>query len=412
MAVRSYFQLSPVLRGVLAALIIANVASEMTYTILPIHLLHLGATTAQVGLVFTGGMVFISLLQFFGGWISDRIGRLRAIAIGSIIATLGYIGFYLSPSWIWILPSICLEFVSIALVGPSFSALIADMSAPESRGRTFALMRGTLLTVTVIAPFLGGYLAQTRDFHFVLGLSVVMYFSASLLRIWLVWRFPAPAKTPAEAHALPSLSATFRGIVALAFGGGLLTWIMITDGGRDLAFNLSSDLLPVYLTTALSMTVVQVGLFRSIRGWASVAGTFGSGWLIDRLGERKVIVMGFLLEAVGLLLLVQAHTLQTLIPAAVLFGTGMGMLFPAFDSLIAWAIPPAMRGSAYGLFDSNRNLLAMPGPLVGGELMQHFFPSLPFLITAALNTICAILAWFKLHLGATPDPEKASEAGA
>jgi len=382
----------------LVALIIANTASEMVYTLLPVYLLDLGATPAQIGMVFTGGMLFVAVLQFFGGYISDRIGRLRAIAVGSLIATAGYLGFWIAPSWIWILPAICLEFVSVALVGPSFSALIADQSSPEQRGRTFGTMRSFLMTVTIIAPVLGGYLAASRSFSFVLGVSFFMYLSASLLRIWLAWRYPPPPKPVAQEPVLPSLFHNLKSLLSLAVGGGILTWIVLTDGGRDLAFNISSDLLPVYLTTVLTMGVVQIGLFRTLRGWATVMSSLAAGWLSDRFGERQIIVAGFLLEALGLLLMLQAHTMLELVPAALFFGIGLGMLFPAFDSLISKVIPENMRGSAFGLLDSSRNMLAIPGPMIGGELMQNVSPSLPFILTAAINLLCAAGAWFKLHL--------------
>lgn len=381
----------------------------MLYTILPLHLLNLGATAAQVGLVFTVGMVFVSILQFFGGWISDHIGRLRTIAIGSGIATLGYLGFWLAPTWIWILPAICFEFVSIAMVGPSFSALIADQSTNETRGKTFGIMRGVLMLVTILGPLLGGLIAQEQNFQVVLATGFVLYLSASVLRVWLVWKYPAPPRLLGNQAALPSLKSTLKSILGLVFGGGILTWILITDGGRDLAFNLSSDLLPVFLSTALGLNALQVGLFRALRGWATVLSTLAAGWLSDQLSERRVIIAGFVLEAAGLIAMILARDMTSLIPAALLFGAGLGMLFPAFDSLISKAIPENMRGTAYGLFDSNRSLLAIPGPAIGGQLMEHGNPALPFLITAGMNLAWAWIAWFKLKI--TPDSPSASQSG-
>lgn len=401
--------LNPILRWVLMALIIANVASEMVYTLLPVYLLQLGATPAQIGLVFTGGGLFIALLQFLGGWVSDRLGRLRAIAIGSMIASLGYLGFWLAPSWPWILPALCLEFVSTALVGPSFSALIADQSTPENRGKTFGIMRGFLMLVTVFGPLAGGLLTGSSGFKPMLALAFFLYFSAALLRIWLARRFPptvaetAPAKTS-------SFGANLRIMLSLLAGGGVLTWILITDGGRDVAFNLSADLLPVYLSSIAGLTIAQVGLFRALRGGASVLSTLGAGWLVDRLGESKTIVAGFILQSAGLALIVLTASPAGLIAAGLVFGAGIGMLFPAFDSLISKSVPDKMRGMAYGLFDSSRNLLATPGPLAGGLLWEKFGPRLPFILTALINAACIIPAFFKLQSPSSETAEPIASA--
>jgi MFS family permease len=392
--------LNAVLRWVLVALVIANVASEMVYTLLPIHLSRMGATPTQIGLVFTGGGLFIALLQFFGGWISDRLGRLKAIAIGSVIATLGYLGFWLAPSWPWIFPAICLEFVSAALVGPSFSALIADQSSPENRGKTFGIMRGVLSVVTILGPLIGGVISNFAGFRMMFGLAFILYSGAALLRIWLARRY-RPATPPHLAAggvtATPTFSTTLRTMLTLLASGGVITWILVTDGGRDIAFNLSADLLPVYLVSIVNLTVAQVGVFRSLRGGASILATLGSGWLSDQLGESRMMVLGFLLQAFGLGLIVVSPTPLGLAIAAVSFGSGIGVLFPAFDSLISKAVPENMRGMAYGLFDSSRNLLAMPGPILGGFLWDRVSPHTPFLLTAFLNLICVMPAAGKLR---------------
>jgi MFS family permease len=86
------------------------------------------APVGQVGLVFTVAALVPTALQIFGGWLSDTIGRLRAIALGSSIALFGYLLFYLSPSWEWIMLGLCIEYVSGAMVGPSFAAYIAEQS--------------------------------------------------------------------------------------------------------------------------------------------------------------------------------------------------------------------------------------------------------------------------------------------
>jgi MFS family permease len=390
--------LNTVLRWVLVTLIMANTASEMVYTLLPVYLIQLGATPIDIGFVFTGGGIFIALLQLVGGWISDRLGRLRAIAVGSLIACLGYLGFWLAPSWPWILPALCLEFVSAALVGPSFSALIAEQSNPENRGKTFGIMRGVLMTVTILGPLIGGFLSALAGFKLMFGAAFFLYLTAALLRIWLARRYKPQPNLDSRAQPHGSFLANMRILFGLILGGGIITWILVTDAGRDIAFNLSADLLPVYLTSIIGLTIAQVGLYRALRGGASVFSTLGAGWLTDRVGEGRTIQIGFLLQAAGLGLIVFVKGPVGLIASALLFGAGVGMLFPAFDSLISKSVPEKMRGMAYGLFDSSRNLLAMPGPLIGGVLWERFSPQAPFLLTAILNLLCVIPAALKLRL--------------
>ncbi len=87
------------LRWFLLAMILANIAGAMAYSMLSLYLIDLGASVGQVGLVFTLASIVPMLLQIFGGWISDTIGCLRAIAISSSFAIFGYLLFFISPSW-------------------------------------------------------------------------------------------------------------------------------------------------------------------------------------------------------------------------------------------------------------------------------------------------------------------------
>jgi MFS family permease len=390
--------LNSVLRWVLFAVILANVASEMVYTLLPVYMARLGASLAQIGLIFSAGSLFLVVLQFVGGWISDRIGRLRAIAIGSIIATTGYLGFWLAPSWEWILPALCLELVSAALVGPSFSALVAEQSIPENRGRTFGLMRAAFLTVTIIGPLVGGLLTDQAGFKWMLGSALGLYALAAGIRIWISVRY-AGHSIPSAAAAQPgSFLTNARLMLGLLAGGGILLWIFITDGARDISFNISAEYLPLFLSTVGGLTITQIGFFRSIPGGALVLTTLSSGWISDRLGEQKAILSGFLLEAIGLGLFLISNNLAVFMLAGIVFGAGIGMMFPAFDSLISKSVPERFRGMAYGMFDSSTSGLAMPAPWLGGLLWEKAGPRAPFAATALICLAALIPVWLKIRL--------------
>lgn len=64
------------LRWFLLGMILANIAGQMAYSMLSLYLLDLGASVAQVGLVFTVASLVPTALQILGGWLSDTVGRL------------------------------------------------------------------------------------------------------------------------------------------------------------------------------------------------------------------------------------------------------------------------------------------------------------------------------------------------
>jgi DHA1 family multidrug resistance protein-like MFS transporter len=389
--------LTPTLRWFLLAMILANVASEMFFTLLAVYLSQLGAGVAQIGLIFSIAAIVPLALQIFGGWLSDTIGRLRTIAIGSVAASLGYVLMPLAPSWQWAIPALMLEYVSGSLVGPSFGAFIAEQSAEENRGRVFGITKGIFLSVAVIGPALGGFLAYRYGFRPMLTLSAAMYVVAAGLRIWMATavRFGAGAK--AERPTLRSLRTGLGGMFAMLTAGGLVTWLLVTDGVQDVAYTLSGDLLPLYLAQFGGLDAQQIGGLASVRGVGMIAATLLAGWLSDRYGERRVIAAGFLLQFLAIMVFVQTRVALGFAVAAGILGLGFGTLIPAYDSLISKAIPEKMRGIAFGVFGTSIGLISLPAPWLGAQLWERAGPQTPFVVTAFAALICVLLVWTKLR---------------
>jgi MFS family permease len=78
------------------AMILANIGGNMYGPLLPLYLQKLNASVAQVGLFFTLSRIIPLVLQIVGGYISDSLGRLRAIAIGSVVGIFTYVALMLS----------------------------------------------------------------------------------------------------------------------------------------------------------------------------------------------------------------------------------------------------------------------------------------------------------------------------
>jgi MFS family permease len=121
--------LSPTLLLFMLAMILANLGSEMYGPLLPLYLKEMNASVAQIGLFFTLSQIVPLALQILGGWVSDTLGRLRSIALGSLAGNLVYAGFILAPTWQWVMTGMVFNAMTRSLIGPSFSAFIAEQSS-------------------------------------------------------------------------------------------------------------------------------------------------------------------------------------------------------------------------------------------------------------------------------------------
>jgi DHA1 family tetracycline resistance protein-like MFS transporter len=405
-AVASKPLLSRMMLLFMLAMILANTAANMYMPLLPLYLKDLDASVVQVGLFFTLSQIVPLALQILGGWISDMLGRLRSIAMGSLAGVLSYVGLILAPTWQWVLLGEGFASVTRSLVGPSFNAFIAEESSEETRARVFGITNTMYMVVSVVGPPLGGWLADAYGFKFMLLGAGALYLCATLIRIGMARVAARGKESSPQKLSVSSLKNNLGLMTGMILAGGVVTWILLTDGVRDIAFSTSFTLMPIYLDDIGGLSIKQIGLLESIFGVFMMLVTMPAGWLADKKGERIAIVSGFLLQFAALLTFLRVSGFWGYAAAWALLGLGVGLMAPAYDSLISKAVPEKMRGTAFGLFSTSLGVVSLPAPAIGAQLWERVGPSFPFKITAWLGLLTVLPAWFKFKLPSNQNENK------
>jgi MFS family permease len=391
--------ISPLLWTFLLAMILANIGGQMFFPLLPLYLRELDAGVEEIGLFFTLSMIVPLALQIAGGWISDHIGRLKSIAIGSVGGAVGWVGIILAPTWPWLLASQALGAIAFAFVAPSFDAFIAEQSTETNRAKVFALSQTIYQVVTVIGPLAGGLAVRLLGWRGLIYIAAAFYFSATALRLAMA-KNSAGAAPPSGSLSLKSFASSLKTMVGLALAGGLITWLLISDGVRDIAMGLSGSLLPLFLQEERGIDVAAIGLLNALLGASSMLVMIPAGYVADRFGERFAIAAGYLTAFGAFLLMLLVPSPWAAGVSFIVFGAGMGMLGPAYQSLISKAVPERLRGIAFGFLSTSNGLIALPAPWLGAMLWKGIAPVAPFWVTACALVLIVppVLAKFK------PDP--------
>ncbi len=399
--------LNPTLLWFMLAMVLANIGGNMYRSMLPLYLKDLNASVVQVGLFFTLSQIIPLALQILGGWISDSLGRLRSIAFGSLAGMFSYAGLVLAPTWQWVLLGEGLSAITRSLIGPSFSAFIAEQSAEENRARVFGITGTIFMVVSVVGPPLGGWLAGAYGFKVMLVCAWGFYSGATLIRVAMARLAARGKEASPEKLSLAGLRTNLGTMFGMVFAGGLVTWILLTDGVSDIAFSLSFNLMPIYLDEIGGISVQQIGWLGSIYGMGVMLVNIPAGWLADKRGERLGIALGFLLNSLAIFTFVQVSGFWGYALAWALFGLGGGLMSPAYQSLISKAVPEKLRGTAFGLFNTSLGLVSLPAPAVGAQLWERISPRFPFQITAWAALLSVIPVWLKFKLPPNGEAEAA-----
>ncbi|MFC5803520.1 MFS transporter [Streptomyces formicae] len=112
------------------------------------------------------------------------------------------------------------------------------------------------------------------------------------------------------------------------------------------------------------------------------------GTLGDRIGRRRVLLLGYALFGVASAVAALASEPEVLIAARALLGVGGAMIMPATLSILRAVFPDRReRATAIGIWTAVAAVGAATGPVLGGFLVQHFWWGSVFLVNIPLMVL-------------------------
>lgn len=155
--------------------------------------------------------------------------------------------------------------------------------------------------------------------------------------------------------------------------------------------------LAIYMTR-LGYTTSQAGMAIAAYGIGSLGASLLGGYLADRLGRRKTIVLSMFSVALAMLCLSQARGLPTIVFFSSLAGLTGELYRPASSALLADLVPAGQRVTAFAAYRMALNAGFAFGPATAGLLAKHSFVWL-FVGDAATSILYGLVAWFALPAG-------------
>jgi MFS family permease len=139
---------------------------------------------------------------------------------------------------------------------------------------------------------------------------------------------------------------------------------------NDLASEMVYPLLPAFVTAGLGGGAVTLGALDGLSDAAAAGARLSAGWLSDRRGWRKpLVVLGYALAAIARPLTALASAGWHVVAFRTADRLGKGMRSPPRDAVIADAAQPEIRGRAFGFHRTMDHAGATIGPLVATALL-------------------------------------------
>ena len=155
--------------------------------------------------------------------------------------------------------------------------------------------------------------------------------------------------------------------------------------------------LAIYMT-GLGYKASQAGLAIAAYGIGTLGACLLGGYLADRLGRRKTIVLSMFSVGLAMLCLSQAHSLVSIILWSSAAGLTGELYRPASNALLADLVPAGQRVTAYAAYRMAFNAGWAFGPATAGLLARKSFLWL-FVGDAATSVLYGVVAWLALPAG-------------
>ena len=153
--------------------------------------------------------------------------------------------------------------------------------------------------------------------------------------------------------------------------------------------NIASTAL-VGASRGLHMAGGTLALASSVATLSTAATVISTGLLADRLGRRRVLMVGLLIAALGDLMVALAPTTSTYLLGRAIAGVGLGAVFGAAFAYIRAVAKPGKLPAAVGIFSAVIGLTSLVLTFVGGSLAGIDW-RLAFLVAPAMSLVCFVL---------------------
>jgi MFS family permease len=379
------------LMATLALMTIGSSAMYVVAVVLPAVQAEFGVVRADASLPYTLMMVGFGLGGIAMGKLADRWGVMPVVVIGASGLGAGFVVAGLADS---LLGFALAHGLLLGALGSSatFAPLVADTSM------WFVRRRGIAVAICASGNYLAGAIWPPLVQHFVqevgwrqtyIGLGLFCVLTMPLLALLLRPRPPVVVATPLRA------------------GSGVVAAPLPSTRPFGLSLGHAQALLcvaGVACCVAMAMPQVHIVAYCGDLGYGAARGAemlslmlacgivsrLVSGWICDRIGGLRTLLLGSVLQGLALLLFIPFDGLVSLYVVSALFGLFQGGIVPSYAIIVREHFPPAEAGARVGTV----LMATLFGMALGGWMSGKVFDLTGSYDAAFLNGI----AWNLLNL--------------
>lgn len=359
--------------------LLTDISTEMVYPLIPLFLIsQLGASPAIVGIIEGFAESLASILKVFSGYISDKVGKRKPLAIaGYSFSTIGKMFLYFATSWGWVFLGRTSDRFGKGIRTAPRDALIAEAVDKENIGRAYGLHRaldtlGATIGIALAYYFLTSY---KGDYKAVFMYSLIPAF----LGVFVLF-FAKESKVTNQLSK--KLSFSWRSldrrlqmflIVILIFALGNSSNQFLLLRAKNVGFS-DSDVILLYLVYNIVYMIFS----------------YPMGRLSDKIGRKKLLIIGYFLYGIVYLGFAVFGFKSAMWILFSVYGLYIALTEGVEKALVAEISPPHLKGTVIGLHATFTGIGLLPASFIAGILWDTLGVTAPFYFGGIMGVLAAI----------------------
>lgn len=374
---------------------------------LGVYGVRFGGSPFLIGLVTSAYSVMQFLFAPVLGRISDKYGRRPVLMVSQAGMAIAYLVFAAADSMALFALSRFLAGIAAGNIATA-QAYVADVTTEENRTKGMGLLGAAFGLGFVLGPAIGGFLGWWGGNLAIGGGCAAFSLLNLVLTFFLV---PESLKPGTPPRVRPGLAGVLERLSLPGVGLALIIGFVYTAGFAQVESTFSVYVLTQYIapgaTVAHSLFELKAEVSEEVLraaqlkiAWLFVAiGVTGAiiqgglmGPLKRTLGEKKMLVAGLLITALGVFLISWMPSWAAMFFPCAVLAVGTALVNPAITALVSMLAPAERKGELLGAYQSMGALGRIVGPSLGGLLFSAVGPAAPYLSAAGVIGLVSLLA--------------------
>jgi len=414
--------------GLALGMLLASLDQTIVGTSLPRIVSVLGGMDLYAWL-FTGYMLAETVTIPIAGKMSDRFGRRPIFLAGMALFMGGSLVAGFSTSMEMLIACRFVQGLGGGALMPVAMATVADLYAPQDRGKIQGVLGAVFAISSIIGPFVGGFIVDNWDWDWVFWVNLPIGVFAVAVASFKFPRLTTVATTPIDYPGMLTLTgALVPALLVMTWGGSTYAWdspeilgmaalsaimvvafVLIERRATDPIMPLHLFKEPIFSLGSAGLMIIAMGMFgaltflplflQAVMGFSaansgvlllpimggSMATSIGSGLLLKRTGYKPWLLVGPPLTALGMYLLSTLHADSSYLLAIifmVIMGAGMGAVMSNYIVAAQNVMPRREMGIATASMSLFRSIggtigVAVMGALVNNQMAREIAANLP-----------------------------------